>query len=293
MRRSLIWSIVLHLLVLVLAVVGLPRLWDSEVPPNTPVIVEVVKIDKKTKAEDTPKPKPRKKEAVKTPPPPEPPRTRRVAAPPPPEPKMAAPEAEKVPVIKPEKKPKKKAKAKPKPKPKAEPATPPRQIARARPRRRPPPSKEDFVQSVLRDVAPEERSDPSKEKTKKQMMRPEPERKKTRVMRAPLDAQPTMTEIDAIRRQIEACWSIPAGARSAENLVVAIRVWVNPDGKVARAEILDRARMGGDPFFRTAAESAMRAVLNPRCSPLRFPPKKYDQFKEMVLNFNPREAAGP
>lgn len=295
MRRSLIWSIVLHLLVLVLAVVGLPRLWDSEVPPKTPVIVEVVKIDKKTKAEDTPKPKPRKKETVKTPPPPEPPRTRRVAAPPPPEPKMAAPEAEKVPVIKPKKKPKKKAEAKPKPKPKpkAEPATPPRQIARARPRRRPPPSKEDFVQSVLRDVAPEERSDPSKEKTKKQMTRSQPERKKTPVMRAPLDAQPTMTEIDAIRRQIEACWSIPAGARSAENLVVAIRVWVNPDGKVARAEILDRARMGGDPFFRTAAESAIRAVLNPRCSPLRFPPKKYDQFKEMVLNFNPREAAGP
>ncbi len=142
-----------------------------------------------------------------------------------------------------------------------------RRYSRARPRRRPPASREDFLRSMLCDVAPEKRA-------------------------GRLDGCATMTEIDAIRRQIEACWSIPAGARSAEHLVVGIRVWVNPDGKVARAEILDRARMGVDTFFRSAAESAMRAVLNPRCSPLRFPPKKYDLFKVMVLSFNPREATG-
>lgn len=290
MRRSLIWSVGLHLLVVVLALVGLPRLWESKPPPDTPIIVDVVKIDKQTKAEDTPKPKPPKKKDKKTPPPPEPPRVRRTVAPPPPPPlrEKAAPKAEKVPLIKPKKKKKKKAKKKPK----AKPVTPPRQIARARPRRRPPPSKDDFVRSVLRDVAPEERAEKTKKTVKKETPRPTPAPKKTPVRKAPLDARATMTEIDAIRRQIEACWSIPAGARSAENLVVAIRVWVNPDGKVANAQILDRARMGTDPFFRSAAESAMRAVLNPRCSPLRFPPKKYDQFKVMILNFNPKEATG-
>jgi outer membrane biosynthesis protein TonB len=195
-----------------------------------------------------------------------------------------------VPAIKPKKKPKKKkeAKKKEKPKPKAE--TPPRQIARARPRRRPPPSREDFLKSVLKDVAPEERAEKSDKEAPKEA--PAPEQKKTPVRRAPLDAQATMTEIDAIRRQIEGCWNIPAGSRDAENLVVSIRVWVHPDGKVAKAEILDRARMGSDPFYRSAAESALRAVLNPRCSPLRFPPTKYDQFKVMVLNFNPKEATG-
>ena len=296
MRRSLIWSVGLHLLVLVLALVGLPRLWDSKPLPDTPIIVDVVKIDKKTKAEDTPKPKPLKKKVVKTPPPPEPPRARSATVPPPPPPpqlrEKAAPQAEKVPVIKPKKKTKKKPKAKPKPKPKVKPITPPRQIVRARPRRRPPPSKDDFVRSVLRDVAPEKRAEKPKKTVKKETPRPAPAPKKTPVRRAPLDARATMTEIDAIRRQIEACWSIPAGARSAENLVVGIRVWVNPDGKVANAKILDRGRMGADPFFRSAAESAMRAVLNPRCSPLRFPPKKYDEFKVMVLYFNPKEATG-
>ncbi len=294
MRRNLVWSVGLHLLVAVLALVGLPRLWDTPAPPDTPVIVELVKIAKQTKAEDTPKPKPPTKKAVKTPPPPEPPRVRRTAEPPPPAPpqlrEIEAPKAEKVPLIKPKKKPRKKPRKKVKRK--VKPAAPPRQIARARPRRRPPASREDFLRSVLRDVAPEERAERPKKPVKRETPPPAAAAKKTPVRRAPLDARATMTEIDAIRRQIEACWSIPAGARSAENLVVGIRVWVNPDGKVAKAEILDRARMGVDRFFRSAAESAMRAVLNPRCSPLRFPPQKYDLFKVMILSFNPKEATG-
>ena len=110
--------------------------------------------------------------------------------------------------------------------------------------------------------------------------------------RAPLGAQATISEIDAIRRQVEACWNVPAGAQNAENLVVSIRVWVNPDGTVSKATIMDKSRMGSEPFFRSAAESALRAVLNPRCSPLPIPPKKYDKFKELVLSFNPKEAAG-
>lgn len=296
MRRSLIWSVSLHVLVLILAIVGLPRLWDTPPPADTPIVVEVVQIAEKTRAEDTPKPKPPKKKAVKTPPPPEPPKVRPVvAAPPPPEPARVSPKVEKIPVIKPKPKPKPKLKAKvkpkPKPKPKVKPA-PPRQIVRVRPRRRPPPSREDFLRSVLRDVAPEERGEKPKKPVKKVKPAAPPAFKKTPVRRAPLDARATMTEKDSIRRQIEACWLIPAGARDAENLVVSIRVWVNPDGKVAKAQILNAGRMRTDPFFRSAAESALRAVLNPSCSPLRFPLRKYDTFKVMVLNFNPKQATG-
>jgi hypothetical protein len=47
--------------------------------------------------------------------------------------------------------------------------------------------------------------------------------------------------------------------------------------------------MKSDPFFRSAAESALRAVLNPRCNPLRLPPEKYEQWQTMTLNFDPRE----
>ena len=98
---------------------------------------------------------------------------------------------------------------------------------------------------------------------------------------------------DAIKLQIQSGWSLPAGARDAENLVVKLRLFLNPDGSLARApEIVDRARMNqpGQEFFRTAAESAVRAVR--KCEPLRLPPGKYDHWREMVLTFDPRDMFG-
>jgi hypothetical protein len=44
-----------------------------------------------------------------------------------------------------------------------------------------------------------------------------------------------------------------------------------------------------DPFYRAAAESALRAVLNPQCSPLKLPPDKYEQWKILELTFNPKD----
>ena len=99
----------------------------------------------------------------------------------------------------------------------------------------------------------------------------------------------TVSELDAIRRQIEACWNVPAGARDAENLVVDIRVVMNPDGTVRHASVVDRDRMARDSFFRATVESALRAVFNPRCNPLKLPPKKYKHWQTFTLSFNPKE----
>jgi hypothetical protein len=104
----------------------------------------------------------------------------------------------------------------------------------------------------------------------------------------------TMSEIDAIRYQIQQCWSIPAGARDAENLVVRIKVYLNTDGSLSKApEIVGSSGGGGtsDPFYRTAAESARRAVL--KCAPLKnLPVDKYARWREITLTFNPREMLG-
>ena len=104
----------------------------------------------------------------------------------------------------------------------------------------------------------------------------------------------TVSEIDAFRAQIERCWSVPAGAADAENLVVALRIYLNPDGSLARApEIVERARMDrpGQEFFRAAAESAMRAVL--KCEPYgMFPAEKYDLWREIELKFDPISMLG-
>ncbi len=105
----------------------------------------------------------------------------------------------------------------------------------------------------------------------------------------------TIREIDAlrltIRQQIELCWSVPGGARDAENLTVRVHFFLNSDGSLARPpEVVDQARMfaaGGD-FYRTAAESARRAVL--QCSPLaNLPIDKYEYWREVTLTFKPKD----
>ena len=80
---------------------------------------------------------------------------------------------------------------------------------------------------------------------------------------------------------------LPAGAKEAENLSIEIKMAMNPDGTVRQARILDQNRLQSDPFFRAAAESALRAVLNPHCNPLKLPPEKYQQWQNMVLIFDP------
>ncbi len=280
MRRGAVFSAVLHVVVILLAYFGLPELFRSEPELNRPVIIEMVKIDDKTlmkakrMAKSRPKPRPRK------PPPKQKKPQRKVAkAPPPPE---APPLPEAIPIPK----PKPKAKPKPKPKPKAKPRKKKR-VAKIKPRRKPLTPRKDFLASVLKDVTPE------KPKQSKPEQPPKKAEKKPAPPLPPTVAQRmTISELDAIRSQIEQCWNIPAGARDARDLVVDISVHMNPDGTVRQATIVQRSRMSRDTFYRAAAESALRAVLNPDCSPLRLPPQKYNQWKTFTLSFNPREAVG-
>ena len=291
MRRGMIFSAGLHIAVIILAILGLPILFARAPTTDPPITVEMVRISDKTRmlpAPPKPKPKPSRKRPVK--PKPEPVKPKAAAVPPPP-PDLA--QLEPVPVpkpkVKPKPKPKPKAKAKkppPKPKVKKQKRRKPR-LAKIKPRHKPLAPREDFVDSVLKDVSKEKPREKEKKPDKKVVKKAEPA-----PPRPSLDQRLTISELDAIRRQIEACWSIPAGARDAENLIVDISVVMNPDGTVQRAEIVDRSRLTGDPFYRAAAESALRAVLHPRCSPLRLPPQKYQQWRRFTLSFNPKELIG-
>jgi hypothetical protein len=102
----------------------------------------------------------------------------------------------------------------------------------------------------------------------------------------------TMTEIDAIRHQIEQCWSVPGGGRNAQDLVVRIKFFLNPDGSLAQApQIVDPGGRMSESFYRTAAESARRAVL--KCTPLKqLPVDKYQSWREITLTFDPRQMVG-
>ena len=107
----------------------------------------------------------------------------------------------------------------------------------------------------------------------------------------PLDQPLTLSEVGALKTQIERCWIVQVGARYAEDLVVTVRVFLNPDGSLRREpQIVDDGRLAGGPFFRAVAESVIRALL--KCEPFNMPVSKYRRWREIELTFDPRETQG-
>ena len=101
----------------------------------------------------------------------------------------------------------------------------------------------------------------------------------------------SMSEIDSIRYQIQRNWSIPAGARDAHKMQVTLRIQLSPDGTVIDVSVVDAVRMERDPFFRTMAESTVRAVL--LTGQIRnLSPEKYHLWRDMRINFDPSEMLG-
>lgn len=67
---------------------------------------------------------------------------------------------------------------------------------------------------------------------------------------------------------------------------------MNADGTPRSAVIDNSSRGQSNPYFQAAADSARRAVLNPRCHPFKLPADKYDRWRTMTLIFNPRDMVG-
>ena len=152
------------------------------------------------------------------------------------------------------------------------------------------PAEPDFA-SVLKNVAKLKTPAPE---TPPEPAKPQPQPPAPAAAPPPpsLETQLEASQLEAaIRQQVEQCWNVPAGARDAENLIVEIRVQLNPDGSVTDARIVDQSRLMADLAFRAAAESARRAVLV--CSPFKnLPAARYDIWRALTLRFDPEGDAG-
>ncbi len=301
MLRATFYSSVLHVLVVVLAVFGLPQ--DQKEMPDLPEIpISILTVDQFT-ALSRPKPE-AKPETPK--PPVKPPPKRPTPEPPTIEPLKTAP-----PKPPPVKTPEEKAPEAKTPPPKIEPAKiEPAKIEKAaptlRPETRPPPQppqervekvpdpekaaetkkpKPDFLTSVLKTLEERRQQPPLQSQDTDKPPEKEPLQPTQTASTQPM----TISELDVVRRQFIACWNVPVGARAADNLSVQVRVHVNSDGMVYESYLLEPQRAQADSFYRAAAESALRAVRNPRCNPLKLPADKYDRWKVMTLNFDPKE----
>lgn len=99
----------------------------------------------------------------------------------------------------------------------------------------------------------------------------------------------TGTEMDLLNRHMKRFWNIPSGHEKAYELIVEVELFIRPDRTIEHAQLVDDARAQKDPEFRLAAECALRAVLDPECSPLPLPPDRYESWKHMIFVFDPRD----
>ncbi len=97
----------------------------------------------------------------------------------------------------------------------------------------------------------------------------------------------TISQEDALRRQIEQCWNISAGGRNIQDIIVELYIEMNPDRTVKTAKI--NSVNVNDSFGKAMADSALRAVLNPKCSPFNLPEDRYETWREITMRFNPKD----
>ncbi len=292
LRLGLICSAALHLFIVVVAIFGLPQLLSPPPEIAEPVIVELAQIGDKTnpppRQVEAPKPvekpaEPPKQEPTPEPPKPEPPKPEppKPVPPPPPKPEPEPePEPEPIPVPAPKPKP-------PEPKPEPPKEQPkPDLLKDIKPQPKKPPPPDDFdsllksVDKLRHDAKPAPAPQPQQQAAASN---------KTVNSNANIPSEPvSMTDKDFVAAWFRRCWNFDPGARDASTLIVKVHVLLNSDGSVVRADIVDDPRYTSDGYFRSAADSARRAVYT--CSPIKLPPGKYDALKDLVLNFDPRDS---
>ena len=85
--------------------------------------------------------------------------------------------------------------------------------------------------------------------------------------------------------KVKTCWNIQAGGSEASSQVPVIRFELNRDGSIRGAPRVMNDQTS--PQFRLAADAAMRALIE--CQKYELPADKYDQWKLVTLEFDPRE----
>lgn len=280
-RKPLLISVVAHLLVFVLIIFGLPH-FQSDPILSEPVPIELVNnIGELTTTNRKPVESPKPKDPIPKPPqkkeePQKKPESHKSTPEPTPSPPVEEtlkdPPKEEKPVEKDIQKPPQKIEKKPDPKPSKKPDKPNKK------------TEENDFDSLLKDLAPAEKEQPDTDEVSDQTSETDPAPNVSR-----FSDILSMSEIDALRQQLSQCWSVMAGAANPQDQVVELSVTVNQDRTVANAKVVDQGKYNSNPFFRAAADSAMRALRNPNCTPLRVPPDKYNQWHQMRIVFDPKE----
>jgi outer membrane biosynthesis protein TonB len=104
----------------------------------------------------------------------------------------------------------------------------------------------------------------------------------------------TVELADALRSQIQPCWSPPVGAPHAEDLIVDFDLFLNKDGSVAGMPQLTGDSLqtaASNSYTRAAADAARRAIY--QCQPFKLPADQYGKWHEInPFHFDPSQWMG-
>ncbi len=99
-----------------------------------------------------------------------------------------------------------------------------------------------------------------------------------------------VSEIDILKKHISEYWSPPIGASGAENLIVDIFMEFNKEGFILKAEWVNKGFNANNSFYKAAANAAIRAVKD--AEPMPLPISKFSQWKTLTLRFDPKKMFG-
>ena len=89
-----------------------------------------------------------------------------------------------------------------------------------------------------------------------------------------------------LTKQLARCWNPVDADKYTKNQAIVIRVDVNPDRTIQKAQTVDLMRYKTDTDFRVAADNALKALRHPYCTPLDLPPDRYDLWKTITFSFD-------
>lgn len=98
----------------------------------------------------------------------------------------------------------------------------------------------------------------------------------------------TSGERDAFRIAVNQCWNVDAGSEAAR-ATVDIGFSMTPDGKVVSHSIKLVSSRGDAPeaSVKIAFEAGRRAILRCQGDGYELPADKYEQWKEVIITFDP------
>lgn len=101
-------------------------------------------------------------------------------------------------------------------------------------------------------------------------------------------AGPPMTgaERDSFRVSVNRCWNVDPGSVAAR-VTVEVGFELDRSGQVVGGEVRLLASDGDQSATSTAFEAARRAILRCQSGGYQLPPDKYEQWKDVVITFDP------